>query len=601
MAKGNLTVLKEQLEEIRGVVPALKDEDLFVLWFLKAYVTDRDDDARKAITGASHDKGVDAVLVDDRTKIVFIVQGKYRRSSMRRREQRSDVMSFAQLAAMIRAKDDEFNSFCTALDPLVTRKLRAGRERVVDRGYRLRLCYVTLGRVSAPLEAEARRVARRGKGPELAKNADLLLFDGRRTLRLLDEYVAGVAPAIPEMELRVEPGERGTPAILSRSDSDGGITSWVFTMAGTDVADLFRQADVRIFAKNIRGWLGDTAINREMRRTLMSKEGGQFWHLNNGITLVCDGAELSGKVGAEVIRVSNPQIINGQQTTRVLDQAGKAASKASVLVRLIQIPPDLKDPERIVARVVQSTNWQNKIQPSDLMANDPLQAQLERELRKLGYQYLRKRMTKQEARRAGGSKDSFLVTKFELAQAVAGCLIEGLPLRVGKEPLFEPGLYRRIFWSRDPFFYLGRYWLVDRVKYVARTAGERKYSRWLVQYFAWRQLEPVIRRFGSRFREAGEMPKKHRKVVGALDTVIRVGMSAAWDFYRASRPMLEEKGVKQFFQREHLNEKTLFARFEVFWRSGRNRHRRRFLKARQAFEDALAGEPRHQTVRVKAA
>ena len=47
-----------------------------------------------------------------------------------------------------------------------------------------------------------------------------------------------------------------------------------------------------------------------------------------------------------------------------------------------------------VSKIVAATNWQNAIKASDLMSNDRRQIDLERNLRKLDYQYLRKRQSK---------------------------------------------------------------------------------------------------------------------------------------------------------------------------------------------------------------
>ena len=63
-----------------------------------------------------------------------------------------------------------------------------------------------------------------------------------------------------------------------------------------------------------------------------------FWYYNNGITMVCDQAEHARSNGRDILRVTNPQIINGQQTTRTLHRKGVKAAKASVIVRVIRVP-----------------------------------------------------------------------------------------------------------------------------------------------------------------------------------------------------------------------------------------------------------------------
>src|SRR5262249_274714 len=139
--------------------------------------------------------------------------------------------------------------------------------------------------------------------------------------------------------------------------------------------------------------------NRGMERTLKD-EPQHFWYYNNGITMVCDDAEEIRRGVRGLLRVRNPQVINGQQTTRVLHRRAGEGRSASVLVRVIRVPRDdgrdVSHFEALVSQIVAATNFQNAIRPSDLMSNDRRQVELERQLRKLDYQYIRKRTTKGE-------------------------------------------------------------------------------------------------------------------------------------------------------------------------------------------------------------
>ena len=79
-------------------------------------------------------------------------------------------------------------------------------------------------------------------------------------------------------------------------------------MGGTEVGNLFKDKGVRLFARNIRGYLGNTEINRVMKNTI-EKESEYFWYYNNGITIVCDEARQIKDGGSNVIKVRNAQII----------------------------------------------------------------------------------------------------------------------------------------------------------------------------------------------------------------------------------------------------------------------------------------------------
>jgi hypothetical protein len=302
----------------------------------------------------------------------------------------------------------------------------------------------------------------------------------------------------PSLDLEIESGGSvRTAGVFNRYDSKTDIESWVFSMTDLAVAGLFERAGSRLFARNVRGFLGSTEINRGMEATL-TREPEYFWYYNNGVTIVCDDATQESSRGRNILRVTNPQVINGQQTTRTLARSVGKGPRASVLVRVFRVPRPPHENgnsfETLVSRIVSATNWQNAIRPSDLMSNDRRQIEIERQLRKLHYLYLRKRMTKGEARRAAGTRHLRLVKKEEIAQAVAGCELDPSIVREGKERLFEERWYTQIFPTADPNYYLSRYWLMRKVSYAARGYPERAYAKWLVLNFAWTSLEPVCRK-----------------------------------------------------------------------------------------------------------
>jgi hypothetical protein len=218
------------------------------------------------LTGRSHDKGIDAVFVDDKARRVYVVQGKYRTELMKKAEKRADLLAFADLGAVLHGDNAEFKSFAQTLDPYAEGKVTEARERLRRRSYALDLHYVTLGRCSGPLEQDARAVARRASGTRL------LIIDGRRTIQVLNDYLDGVAPPIPEVDLPVEAGGRGhASGEVQRFDARTQIEAWIFSTNGFAIGELFRRHGVRLFARNVRGFLGNRAsIRRCGGRWLMS-------------------------------------------------------------------------------------------------------------------------------------------------------------------------------------------------------------------------------------------------------------------------------------------------------------------------------------------
>lgn len=578
MAQASEKDLKAQLDELRERYRQLKDDELFVAWFMQSYVTDTEPDAIDSLVGGPKDKNLDAIYVDDSSKRVFIVQGKYRQKVGGGNEKRNDVLAFADLARIF-TEEETFKSYKKDLSVAVLGRADEAFKRIRTRNYGLQLCYVTLGNVSGALVSEANSTVRKA-----SRLADIDILDGKRVLRLLSDYLDGVAPPVPLLEMELESGHGvQVKGVLQRFDGRTDIESWVVPVNVEQIARMYESAGIRLFARNIRGFLGNTPVNNSMKQTL-EKEPEYFWYYNNGVTIVCDSAEQVSRGGVTAIRLFNPQVINGQQTTRTLHQYAGKGSKAAVLVRVISVPRESENDgqrfESLVSQIVAATNWQNAIRPSDLMANDRRQIEIERNLRKLNYQYLRKRQSKGEAKREGGLKHRFLVTKEELAQVTAACDLDPLVVREGKEQLFEERYYPQVFPTSDADYYLSRYWLAKHVSRQAKGYPERAYAKWLVLHFVWNRLAPLLRQKAQKrsFRIESE-----KTLFDALGKAVESAFKGASAYYRSNRGAGEKQvDPSSFFKRMNHHKE-----FQNFWESASNKHGTTFAKALDSFNKKL--------------
>jgi hypothetical protein len=435
--------LKKEVLEIKDRNPHLADDSAFVAWFLRAFITEDEKQAIESLTGQVGDKSSDAVFIDHDNRLVFIVQGKYH-SHNHVCEPRSHIITLAALGRSVAT--DRLEAFKTLLNkanPIAQKKFEEARNYVLKRDYQLVLRYVSTGKISDTHIQDAE------SNIDEFDNIRFETFSYNDLMKLMQDYIVGAAPPVPTVSLPVHGTE-----VFTRSDSGTGITSWIFTMGGTDVGNLFEDKGVRLFARNIRGFLGlssykkrGISVNRSMKNTV-ENEPEYFWYYNNGITIVCDEAKQVKDGGSNVIKVRNAQIINGQQTTRILALCGK--NNANVLVKLIQIPrqdeTNKNQYRHLISEIVSATNWQNPISQSDLKSNDAEQVRIEREFRKLNYFYIRKRMTKREAVKYGANnKYHSRINKGELAQAIAGCTVDPYDVRLGKDRLFEDDIYSKLF------------------------------------------------------------------------------------------------------------------------------------------------------------
>ncbi len=130
-----------------------------------------------------------------------------------------------------------------------------------------------------------------------------------------------------------------------------------------------------IFEFNVRDYQGHNAVNKEIENTLRDADSGDFWWLNNGITLLADEVNLA--TSKELI-LKNPAIVNGLQTSTEIYNYFDANpeklndEKRNVLVRII-VPKG----EEYRDRIILATNNQTSIPKSQLRVNDPIHWQIE--------------------------------------------------------------------------------------------------------------------------------------------------------------------------------------------------------------------------------
>lgn len=217
----------------------------------------------------------------------------------------------------------------------------------------------------------------------------------------------------------------------------------------TDETGKIRES---IFEENVRGYEGETNINRGIAHTLGSSDSGvDFWWLNNGITVLGTRMNLAGKLAA----IEDPQIVNGLQTSRAIfnyfskfpDVAKIDDGNRHLLVRVIEAADD-----RVAAEIIKATNSQNRVPTASLRAAEPFQRSIEEYLLGRGRYYERRRNHYKNK----GVKRSHIVSVLELAQAVAS-ISHALPADARGRPsaLVRDPLYARIFSEKAPLEF---YW-----------------------------------------------------------------------------------------------------------------------------------------------
>ena len=169
------------------------------------------------------------------------------------------------------------------------------------------------------------------------------------------------------------------------------------TVAASDLGQIWLDFKDRLLAKNLRGALGDSDVNKEIKTTLQNKPE-QFWYFNNGITATAKKVTKLPKGGGKhelgYFHCEDFHVVNGAQTVSTIGQfiaknENFDLSTCLVQLRVIELG---EDGEIFGDEVTRTNNRQNKIDAKDFVSQDGEQKRIRTELLidKINYQIMRR-------------------------------------------------------------------------------------------------------------------------------------------------------------------------------------------------------------------
>ena len=349
-------------------------------------VPDTDEEIDDFLVDGSSDGGVDFIYPSEGR--VLIVQSKYRGP-----DKHETAEEFTHLCEVISRLYDAYTK-----KQKLNRKVTEALQDIDWQDDYFDLHFVTLGKVSQPIQDRA------AKGPSPVKGLQDL--DERTELSLLPEQELNVklrealsAGEVLDQSIDIQfvPSTDGSPWI--HSESDGGRDLFVGEVTGSQLAEMYRQYRYRLFAMNIRDYVGETKTNIGIVDTAI-KEPEDFVFFNNGVSAVA--SQIEPDEDERVLHCRRFSIINGAQTIRSLAKAHLKNSKAlkDVRVLLKVMGFSLGKDTDFLTDATRYNNTQNAIKVSDFRSNDPVQKDLNRRFAGLnlhGKPYLYKNKRSREA------------------------------------------------------------------------------------------------------------------------------------------------------------------------------------------------------------
>jgi hypothetical protein len=326
------------------------------------------------ITDGEDDHGIDAVAVDPLTKLVVLVQSKWRHDG----SGSVDLAGVLKFVDGVRALLDIDSSGIASC----SESTRAAVRKVMEApGGRLRMVVATTASnsLTEPVKEPIDRllgVLNEGVEAPIAEASTFL------QATFFDALSQPTREAV-NLDLQILDWGRNPEPELS----------YYGRVNALQIAEWFDGNGPALFAENIRVVLPRSEINEEILRTIR-EEPSRFWYYNNGITVLAGEIErsLAGTASrdAAYLRLNDASVVNGAQTVSTLGRALRAGlttelESAYVAIRVIEVPRDNSD---LARRITRFANTQNVVSSQDFVFLDPQQHRLAKELRLGGYEYV---------------------------------------------------------------------------------------------------------------------------------------------------------------------------------------------------------------------
>lgn len=357
MLKDNLKY-KELIRLISPLSVKGKSESVtFLNWFLESIYRLDPVSADDAICDSANDKGIDAIYVDTNNEELHFFQCKIRQSD-------TGTIGDVSLKTFI-ASVKQFDT-ADKVQAILTGDADQGLKNLIER-------------------IELRDLIRKGYKPvavyvsnEIKDKATIAYQEMEPLLKVYDRKEI----ADNFIETNQQTGVTGEftfdlsyvqPLKMSIGSNQNFAEVFVFPSRALELVALDGIEDTSLFTKNVRFDLGNTPVNKSIKRSIEQKaEHRNFPLFHNGVIILCESAvQVDDK-----LTIRNYSVVNGAQSiTTFFKSKAKLSDDLRVLVRVIALTEDA-----LAVKITEYSNNQNAIKPRDLRSNDALMTRLQTEM-----------------------------------------------------------------------------------------------------------------------------------------------------------------------------------------------------------------------------
>ncbi len=325
------------------------DGQCFVAWYLRNIHLRDANETKADVTDGPDDKQIDAIVIDDDTNCVYIVQGKFIGSDKVDAEPLREVLaSWIQLKDIVRLQETGNVKLKQKLSELAI---------ALEDEYDIHFELITTSALTASALSDFATFQK-----QLAEDDDLPasihLVDNDELQKRYDMALEADNPVLRhQLEL-----ENGKFAHMSLANTQ-------VIVAAVPLKDCLKFPGIKdgsLFQKNVRQSLGlNNRVNKGIKETIY-KHSQDFYFYHNGITALCSKMEFDPATRKLTLHGLN--VVNGcQSLTTVLScsEQVKQLNDSYVMFRFYEIATRQRADEISV-----NTNSQSAVKPRDLRSND---------------------------------------------------------------------------------------------------------------------------------------------------------------------------------------------------------------------------------------
>ncbi|MBL8524438.1 MAG: AIPR family protein [Betaproteobacteria bacterium] len=368
----------------------------------------------RTITDGGYDGGIDGYYIDTESKLVYLVQSKFRTTA---KNFESKEIALEELLAMDVSRildgettDETGNDYNGKIKQL--QREIASLTDVARYSYRV----VILANLGGVTQSKLRL---------LTGGYSTEVFDFEKTYqRLVFPVITGTYFAATDIVIPIDLSNKNAGSKISYNvrTKYGSCEITLLFVPTPEVAKLMSKYRNAVLKYNPRSYLDleGQSVNAAIRSTIVDSATNEFALYNNGITMLSEETNINEKIGQKnkaQLRIKNPQIINGGQTSFTLSRIFEDNTSSNddvfddkeVLLKIITLG-DNASPEsklELIDQVSNATNKQTPVINADRFANEAFHVAVQsKTFERHGLLYERKR-----GEFSAGVKDGYIEAK----------------------------------------------------------------------------------------------------------------------------------------------------------------------------------------------